>query len=191
MHVRMAADDQWRSESIKEFARAALPASNRVKHHSRFAASRGKKKQPPCPAVNFEAKCSRPKLINNCSCIQDQLLCRPADNGPIRSGQRLVPCLPSVPNTATSHCQRCIGPGSLDPANTRVFHVDRTRKHIAPDHYMVYFCWESPGARSPDGEVTVNIVDCSDSHERDTFSPRGAILAVGCRNTPAKLTCQI
>src|SRR5258708_6901037 len=60
----------------------------------------------------------------------------------------------------------------------------RTRKHIAPDHYIVYFCLANlleHGLQG--GEVTVNIVDCSDSHERDTFQlARCDSSRAGCQN---------
>src|ERR1700757_4651528 len=55
----------------------------------------------------------------------------------------------------------------------------RTRKYIAPDYYMVNFCsanFLEDGLQS--GEVSVNVVDCSDSHGRLASALSDAILAV-------------
>src|SRR6266571_8458685 len=52
-------------------------------------------------------------------------------------------------------------------------------QHIAPDHYMVYFCLTNIleyGLQC--GEVGMNIIDCGDPHDRPVFEHSTAGLAV-------------
>lgn len=42
----------------------------------------------------------------------------------------------------------------------------RARNHVAPDDYLVYFCSANILKHSLEcGEVAMNIIDCSDTHE--------------------------
>ena len=52
----------------------------------------------------------------------------------------------------------------------------RARKHIAPDYYMVYFCLTNILEYSLKcGEVRMNIIDCSDPHNRPSSLSREMI----------------
>ena len=64
--------------------------------------------------------------------------------------------------------------GNVEIPQTRdrfIWH--RAGKHIAPDHYLIYFCLTNILEYSLEcGEVRVNIVNCSDPHNRTSSIER-------------------
>jgi hypothetical protein len=112
--------------------------------------------------------------------VSIKLLCRPSDDRPIllRDGGWPLAC------HLFEHRDLTVAIDTLhryvQVRQTREgFEWHRTRKYIAPDHYTVNFCLANfleHGLQS--GEVSVNVVDCSDSHGRHASALSDAILAV-------------